>query len=133
MRFLFVGKKIERVFGKDWKENWFVLYEDSTLAWYKNKEKQEMPLGTLVLRDAPEMLAVGQFTFKIPGTPSLPPGSNYYQLIALGSKVKDEVHWLLASSEDEVKYVIDTILRAAILTYSRILNIIIGVRITATG
>ena len=62
-----------------------------------------MPLGTLVLKDAPEMVAVGQFTFKIPGAPPLPLGTNYYQLLALGSKTKDEVHWLLASSEDELK------------------------------
>lgn len=73
------------------------------MAWYKNKEKQEMPLGTLVLKDAPEMLAVGQFTFKVPGSPALPPGSNYYQLIALGSRTKEEVHWLLAPSGDELK------------------------------
>lgn len=80
-----------------------VLYEDSTMAWYKNKDKLETPCGTIVVKDAPEMLAVGQFTFKIPGTPQLPSGSNYYRLMALGSKSRDTVHWLLAASEDEVK------------------------------
>lgn len=73
------------------------------MAWYKNKDNLEIPCGMMVLKDAPEMLAVGQFTFKIPGTPSLPPGCNFHQLMAVGSKSKDTVHWLLAASEDEIK------------------------------
>lgn len=73
------------------------------MAWYKNKDKLEMPNGTIIVKEAPELLAVGQFTFRIPGTPQLPPGSSYYQLIAFGASVKDKVHWLLAASEDEAK------------------------------
>lgn len=80
-----------------------VLYEDSTMAWYKDRDRQEMPSGTIMVKEAPEMLAAGQFTYRIPGTPTLPPGSNFYQLMAFGSKNKNEVHWFLAASEDEVK------------------------------
>lgn len=94
----------ERLFGKDWKENWVVLFEDSTMAWYKHKEKLEMPNGTIIVKEAPEMLAVGEYTFRIPGTPQIPPGSNYRNLMAFGSRMKNEVHWLLATSENEVKY-----------------------------
>ncbi len=80
-----------------------MLYEDSTMAWYKNKEKREMPEGTVMVNEAPEMLAAGQYTVQIPKAPALPPGADRCQLLAFGSKSMDQVHWLLAASEQEVK------------------------------
>ncbi|XP_065216958.1 uncharacterized protein LOC135843128 [Planococcus citri] len=97
-------KHKKRIFGKNWKEKWVVLHEDSTIAWYKDKHKDKLisPNGTIMLKEAPEMLAAGRFVFRIPGAPSLPPGATYFQLMAFGTKNHFKIHWFLASSEDEV-------------------------------
>ena len=49
----------ERWFGKDWREVYMVLHEDSTLMWYSEREDSS-PLGGIILKDSPEMIAVGQ-------------------------------------------------------------------------
>ena len=36
-----------------------VLHEDSTLMWYSEREDSS-PLGGIILKDSPEMIAVGQ-------------------------------------------------------------------------
>lgn len=79
-----------------------VLYEDSTIAWFKEKGRGE-PEGGIVIKDAPEMMAVGRWTLRIPGRPDLPSGCHIEQLMAFGNRRRDKVHWLLAQSEDEVK------------------------------
>ncbi|KAJ9589951.1 hypothetical protein L9F63_016935, partial [Diploptera punctata] len=91
----------QRLFGKAWREEWVVLYEDSTLAWFKEKGRLE-PEGSLVVKEAPEMMAVSQWTLRIPGRPDLPSGCHVVQLMAFGTKRRDKVHWLLAQSEEEV-------------------------------
>ncbi|KAK7865429.1 hypothetical protein R5R35_012793 [Gryllus longicercus] len=91
----------KRLFGKPWREEWVVLYEDSTLAWYKEKGRLE-PEGSLVVKEAPEMMAVSQWTLRIPGRPDLPSGCGVVQLMAFGNRRRDKVHWLLAQSEEEV-------------------------------
>uniref|UniRef100_A0A8D8WNS1 PH domain-containing protein n=1 Tax=Cacopsylla melanoneura TaxID=428564 RepID=A0A8D8WNS1_9HEMI len=90
-----------RMFGKSWREEWVVLYDDSTLAWYKEKGRG-VPEGCIVVKDAPELLAVSQWTMRIPGRPDLPSGSQLVQLMAFGTRTRDKVHWLLAQSEQEV-------------------------------
>ncbi|KAI5740751.1 hypothetical protein M8J76_006745 [Diaphorina citri] len=90
-----------RMFGKSWREEWVVLYDDSTLAWYKEKGRGS-PEGCIVVKDAPELLAVSQWTMRIPGRPDLPSGSQLVQLMAFGTRQRDKVHWLLAQSEQEV-------------------------------
>lgn len=50
---------IERLFGKTWREEFVVLYEDSSVIWFCDRDKLE-PEGRIYLRDAPEMLAAGQ-------------------------------------------------------------------------
>ena len=50
---------LERWFGKDWREVYLVLHEDSALMWY-NERDDGSPQGGILLKDAPEMIAVGQ-------------------------------------------------------------------------
>ena len=49
----------ERLFGKAWREEFVVLYEDSSLIWFRDRDRLD-PEGGVFLRDAPEMLAAGQ-------------------------------------------------------------------------
>ena len=49
----------ERLFGKAWKEEFVVLYEDSSLIWFRDRDRND-PEGGIFLKDAPEMLAAGQ-------------------------------------------------------------------------
>ncbi len=49
----------EKWIGKNWREVHLYLHEDSTLMWYSGSD----PEGGVLLRDAPEMLAVGQVQF----------------------------------------------------------------------
>ena len=50
---------LERLFGKAWKEEFVVLYEDSSLIWFRDRDRND-PEGGIFLKDAPEMLAAGQ-------------------------------------------------------------------------
>ena len=50
---------VERLFGKAWREEFVVLYEDSSLIWFRDRDRNE-PEGGILLKDAPEMLAAGQ-------------------------------------------------------------------------
>lgn len=92
----------ERLFGKTWREEWVTLFDDSTLAWFKEKDRGS-PEGALVIKEAPEMMAMGQWTLRIPARPDLPSGCHVVQLMAFGNRRRDKVHWLLAKNEDEVK------------------------------
>ncbi|KAF0294285.1 hypothetical protein FJT64_008043 [Amphibalanus amphitrite] len=58
----------ERFFGANWREEYAVLYEDSSLLWYKSRERRQ-PEGALMLRCAPELMAVGVFTRAVPRQP----------------------------------------------------------------
>ena len=51
------------MFGKAWREEFVVLYEDSSLIWFRDRDRLD-PEGGVFLRDAPEMLAAGQVTFR---------------------------------------------------------------------
>lgn len=52
----------ERWFGKDWREVYLVLHEDSTLTWYSERGESS-PEGGILLKDAPEMIAAGQVIY----------------------------------------------------------------------
>ena len=54
---------LERLFGKAWREEFVVLYEDSSLIWFRDRDRLD-PEGGVFLRDAPEMLAAGQVTLQ---------------------------------------------------------------------
>lgn len=62
------------------------------------------PAGKILVKEAPEMLAIAQWTGQIPQRPPLPEGCSVSQLIALGSRRKrSKVYWMLAKSEQEVR------------------------------
>ena len=50
---------LERWFGKDWREVYLILHEDSTLMWYSERGDSS-PEGGVFLKDSPEMIAAGQ-------------------------------------------------------------------------
>lgn len=85
-----------------WSEEWVVLYDDSTMAWFTEPGRSS-PAGKILVKEAPEMLAIAHWTGQIPRRPPLPEGCTVSQLIALGSRrKKSKVYWMLAKSEQEV-------------------------------
>lgn len=61
------------------------------------------PAGKILVKEAPEMLAIAHWTSQIPKRPPLPDGCSVDQLIALGSRRrKSKVYWMLAQSPEEV-------------------------------
>ncbi|KAK3926818.1 Pleckstrin homology domain-containing family B member 2 [Frankliniella fusca] len=85
-----------------WREQWVVLYDDSTLSWYKEKGRPR-PEGSVRVRESPDLLAVSQYTQRIPDRPDLPKGNKVAQLLAVGCRrpSRHKVHWLLAKSTEE--------------------------------
>ncbi|KAL5285567.1 hypothetical protein ACFFRR_007336 [Megaselia abdita] len=85
-----------------WCEEWVVLYDDSTMAWFTEPGRSS-PAGKILVKEAPEMLAIAHWTGQIPKRPPLPEGCCVSHLIALGSRrKKSKVYWMLAKSEHEV-------------------------------
>ncbi|XP_037913712.1 uncharacterized protein LOC119653214 [Hermetia illucens] len=92
-----------------WSEEWVVLYDDSTMAWFTERGRSS-PAGKILVKEAPEMLAIAHWTGQIPKRPPLPDGCKVTQLIALGSRRKrSKVYWMLAKSEQEVSEWINAI------------------------
>lgn len=54
---------------------WVVLYKDSTLAWYTDKCLAR-PKGYVRISEAPELLAVGEWTRQVPKRPRLSKASH---------------------------------------------------------
>ncbi|XP_037730267.1 uncharacterized protein LOC119560722 [Drosophila subpulchrella] len=99
----------KQMFWNRWAEEWVVLYDDSTMAWFTEPGRSS-PTGKILVKEAPEMLAIAHWTGQIPRRPPLPAGVNVSQLIALGSQRKrSKVYWMLAKSEQEVSDWIDAI------------------------
>lgn len=92
-----------RLFNRYWKEEFIVLYEDSSVAWFKDKNRTE-PEGGLLLKEAPELMAMGEYTLRIPHPrpTSLPQGCTVRQVMAFGTPNRQKVHWFVAKSEDEI-------------------------------
>jgi len=92
----------KRLFGKAWREEFVVLYEDSSLIWFRDRDRNE-PEGGIFLKDAPEMLAAGQWTSRVPAHPEFPNGCTFHHAIAVGSRHRrDKVHWFLCKSDSEL-------------------------------
>ncbi|KAF2885373.1 hypothetical protein ILUMI_20771 [Ignelater luminosus] len=89
-------------FCKGWSEEWVVLYEDSTIAFYADKGLSR-PRGRVRIREAPDLLAVGEWTRQVPRSPRIPRTCHIGQLLVIGCKCPQEVHWLMAQSPAEVK------------------------------
>uniref|UniRef100_A0A336MEY3 CSON011050 protein n=1 Tax=Culicoides sonorensis TaxID=179676 RepID=A0A336MEY3_CULSO len=91
-----------QLFWNTWSEEYVVLYDDSTMAWFTEPGKSS-PNGKVLIKESPEMLAISNWTSQIPSRPLLPEGCHLSQLIALGSRRrKSKVYWMLAKSEQEV-------------------------------
>ncbi|XP_070503738.1 uncharacterized protein [Chironomus tepperi] len=92
----------KQILWNTWCEEWVVLYDDSTMAWFTEPGKSS-PSGKVLVKEAPEMLAISQWTSQVPRRPPIPEGCSLSQLIALGSRRKrSKVYWMLAQSEHEV-------------------------------
>ena len=59
------------MFGKVWRQEYVILYDDSSLIWFRDNDKTTSPAsgghqdssppeGAVVLRECPEMIAAGQ-------------------------------------------------------------------------
>ncbi|XP_046631708.1 uncharacterized protein LOC124311312 isoform X2 [Daphnia pulicaria] len=92
-----------RLFSRYWREEFIVLYEDSSMAWFKDKSRSD-PEGALMLKEAPELMAMGEYTLRIPHTrpSSLPQGCTVRQVMAFGTPNRQKVYWFVAKSEDEI-------------------------------
>ena len=61
--------------------------------------------GAVLLKEAPELMAIGEYTERIPQRPSsLPRGCTLGQVMAFGTRNRQKVHWFVAKSEEEVRY-----------------------------
>ncbi|KAK9891161.1 hypothetical protein WA026_013478 [Henosepilachna vigintioctopunctata] len=89
------------LFCSGWSEEWVVLYEDSTIAWYADKGLNR-PRGRIRIGDSPDLLAVGEWTRKVPKRPKFPRSCHIGQLLAIGSRRPQDVQWLIAQSPAEV-------------------------------
>lgn len=87
---------------RSWSEEWVVLYEDSTLAWFKDKGTQS-PRGRIRLSEAPDLLAVGEWTRHVPRRPRVPSDCHVAQLLAFANRQHNKIHWLMAQSPQEVR------------------------------
>lgn len=94
----------EGLFCSGWTEEWVVLFEDSTLAWYADKGLSR-PRGRIRIGDSPDLLAVGEWTRKVPKRPRFSRNCHVGQLLAIGSRRPQDVHWFIAQSPAEVKWV----------------------------
>ncbi|KAG8196373.1 hypothetical protein JTE90_009590 [Oedothorax gibbosus] len=90
-----------RFFGSNWRDVHSVLYNDSSLLWYRDKSRQEQD-GGLVLKDAPELIAFGPYTAQVPNRPELPDNYEQKEMLAFGVRGKDVVYWFLCPNEEEV-------------------------------
>ncbi|XP_060533843.1 uncharacterized protein LOC132706504 [Cylas formicarius] len=88
-------------FCKAWCEEWVVLYEDSTLAWFADKSLSR-PRGFVRISDAPDLLAVGEWTRQVPRRPRLSKACHFGQLLAVGCRRMHQIHWLMAATPAEI-------------------------------
>ncbi|XP_030750853.1 uncharacterized protein LOC115878475 [Sitophilus oryzae] len=88
-------------FCKGWCEEWVVLYEDSTLAWFADKSLSR-PRGFVRISEAPELLAVGEYTRQVPRKPRFPRACHIGQLLAVGCNTMHDVCWLMGQSPAEI-------------------------------
>ena len=81
------------MFGRNWTEKVVALFSDSRIAWFK--DDQDEVEDTLLLSNAPELLAAGQWVWRIPNPPTLPTGACHKLAIAMEQSVKKKAHWFL--------------------------------------
>ena len=93
--------------SSDWREVWLVLYSDSLLAWYTSDHRttssSSSPLGGIKVSQSPDLLAAGQYSARVPGRPGLPSQVRLEQVIAVGRRPGNKVHWFVTRSQQEVQ------------------------------
>ena len=90
--------------GSSWKEVMLVLYTDSLLAWYDPGDKARgCAVSGVRVSSSPDLVAAGQFTARIPSRPSLPAKVGLDQVMAVGRRPGNKVHWFVTRSEKEVQ------------------------------
>jgi len=113
----------KKLFGKVWRQEYVILYDDSSLIWFRAPgekyngsvsgggggiangllhQDSSPPEGAIVLRDCPEMIAAGQWIGRVPNRPEFPAGINPKLSIAIGTRSHNKVHWFLCSSESDL-------------------------------
>ena len=90
----------ERLLGRNWTQKVVALFSDSRLAWCR-EEADEIE-ESLLLSDAPELLAGGHWVWRIPNPPAFPPGACPKLSIALAESVGSKVHWFLCRSQEDL-------------------------------
>ncbi|CAL1292229.1 unnamed protein product, partial [Larinioides sclopetarius] len=90
-----------RFFGSNWRGVHSVLYDDSSFISYEDYSRQESK-GSVVLKDAPELIAFGTNTSQIPDRPDLPGHYEPKGLLSFGERGTKTVHWFLCPNEEEV-------------------------------
>ncbi|XP_076463721.1 uncharacterized protein LOC143295921 [Babylonia areolata] len=91
-------------FSDKWRQEFFVLYVDSTLAWFDDQGSYE-PKGGILLKDVCQFMAVGVTTQYIPGgIPKLPPGAEVTNLMAVPKtrSKSAEFVWVLCTDQNEL-------------------------------
>jgi len=91
----------KRLFGKDWREMFVVLYEDSSLVWFRDRGAKRAE-GSLRLLDSPDLIAAGQFVCRVPSAPTLPPGCCNNLAIAISNSISSKAQWFLTNSQLEL-------------------------------
>ena len=88
------------MFGRNWTEKVVALFSDSRIAWFR--EDQDEVEESLILCDAPELLAAGQWVWRIPNPPTFPTGACPKLAIAMGQNAEKKAHWFLCRSQDDL-------------------------------
>lgn len=92
-------------FASDWSRVFCILYQDGTLVWYKTQTANR-PEGTIFLKLAPELIAPGPYSSRLFQVPPLPnkSSSGVENLIAIGERRRQRVHFFLAETQHDFKY-----------------------------
>ncbi|XP_040576562.1 uncharacterized protein [Lepeophtheirus salmonis] len=91
----------KRLFGRGWRQEFVVLYEDSSLVWMRDQHRLEVD-GRIMLREAPDLIAASQWVSRVPQKPEPPFGCKLSHAIAIGSKHEDKVEWFICKSNEDL-------------------------------
>ncbi|CAB4056371.1 unnamed protein product [Lepeophtheirus salmonis] len=76
----------KRLFGRGWRQEFVVLYEDSSLVWMRDQHRLEVD-GRIMLREAPDLIAASQWVSRVPQKPEPP---------------FDKVEWFICKSNEDL-------------------------------
>lgn len=96
----FVQRYKHGILSNKWKSSYIVLYSDSTLEIYNDRDDSR-PSESIFLKNVVPYICVGLMTDRMPiRRPELPSGTPIQRLVAIGMDPRaSKVHWLLFSSE----------------------------------